>query len=456
TNGIMNSKAVCSHADDWTKEDCLTLLERIRNLLPDGDAMKYKTTESHFDWEKVCFGSFTGDMCRQKWQKVSTELSCREDHPELIEERKKSDLPEKPKTPQQLWYNHEKKTYMKLHPEVSQKELKEALRRQWSQLSDKRRLKWISKALELQKDYEDSMRAYHEAHPDVNSDDHVRSVLTKAERQLKDKFDGRPTKPPPNRSKQKQKKDAVKVNDIGLSVQSLPEEERDRVLTEEKLGGSRLGGGVAASPHRAKSPSGGFSLQERCREAEPEPWVPAGTPKERRDGKKTAKLPETPKTAEEMWQHSVIGDYLAKYRVSSDRRKAQAAMEAAWKSMEKKEKIPWIKKAAEDQKRYEVQYQPVVSEPRPSPTLTPPQESPALRSVRLRHINLCVCLQQDMSDTDEEEEKSDSSDSDEDDETSGSTDSDDDDDEVTASICDWLIGLIKMIVALKHKYITHI
>lgn len=42
----------------------------------------------------------------------------REDHPELIEERKKSDLPEKPKTPQQLWYNHEKKTFMKLHPEA--------------------------------------------------------------------------------------------------------------------------------------------------------------------------------------------------------------------------------------------------------------------------------------------------------------------------------------------------
>ncbi|KAK1875290.1 Nucleolar transcription factor 1-A, partial [Dissostichus eleginoides] len=66
---------------------------------------------------------------------------------------------------------------------------------------------------------------------------------------------------------------------------------------------------------------------------ETETWTPAA----RRDGKKAAKLPETPKTAEEMWQHSVIGDYLAKYR--SDRRKAQAAMEAAWKSMEKKEKI---------------------------------------------------------------------------------------------------------------------
>ena len=41
------------------------------------------------------------------------------------------------------------------------------------------------------------MRVYHEAHPDLTSEEHVKSVLTKAERQLKDKFDGRPTKPPP-------------------------------------------------------------------------------------------------------------------------------------------------------------------------------------------------------------------------------------------------------------------
>lgn len=45
-------------------------------------------------------------------------MSRREEHPDLMEERKKSDLPEKPKTPQQLWYNHEKKAYLKLHPEV--------------------------------------------------------------------------------------------------------------------------------------------------------------------------------------------------------------------------------------------------------------------------------------------------------------------------------------------------
>uniref|UniRef100_A0A4W5RA95 Upstream binding transcription factor, like n=1 Tax=Hucho hucho TaxID=62062 RepID=A0A4W5RA95_9TELE len=457
--------------DAWSKEDCLTLLERIQSLLPDGDAMKYKTTESHFDWEKV-LGEGDNDRAhkiegkesdftllmtfheilglfgredliihntkRAKYAKIHPEMSnldltkilskkykelpdkkkqkyitefqrekesfeknmarFKEDHPELIEERKKSDLPEKPKTPQQLWYNHEKKTYMKLHPDVSQKELKEALRRQWSQLSDKKRLKWISKALELQKDYAGSMKVYQEAHPDA--EEHVKSVLTKAERQLKDKFDGRPTKPPPNGyslycaelmvnmkdvpstermvlcSKQwkmmtqkekdmfqkrcEQKKKQYEI-DLQRFLESLPEEERDRVMTEEKLGGSRLGMGAAGSPHGAKSPSakvGLTKLQQRCREAELDHWVHAGlTAKEKRDGKKRTKIPETPKTAEEMWQQSVIGDYLAKYR--SDRKKAQSAMESAWKAMEKKEKIPWIKKAADDQKRYEVQYRPV-------------------------------------------------------------------------------------------------
>ncbi|XP_016358403.1 nucleolar transcription factor 1-A-like isoform X3 [Sinocyclocheilus anshuiensis] len=470
-----------SDADTWSKEDCLTLLERIRSLLHDGDTMKYKTTESHFDWEKVGFGGFTGDMCKQKWQKVSTEVRkyrtmtelivdaieyvknpykgkklkthpdfpkkpltpyfrffmekrakyakihpemsnldltkilskkykelpekkklkyiqefqrekeafeknmarFKEDHPDLIEERKKSDLPEKPKTPQQLWYNHEKKTYMKIHPEVSQKEVKEALRRQWSQLLDKKRLKWISKALELQKHYEETMRAYLEAHPDANSDEHVKSVLTKAERQLKDKFDGRPTKPPPNGyslycaelmvnmkdvpstermvlcSKQwkmmtqkekdmfqkrcEQKKKQYEI-DLQRFIERLPEEERERVLTEEKLGGSRLNIAGAGSPLRAKS------VKELCRDPELDQWV-HGLSKEKRDAKKKTRLPETPKTPEEMWQQSVIGDYLAKYR--NDRKKAQNAMDAAWKAMEKKEKIPWIKKAAEDQKRYE-------------------------------------------------------------------------------------------------------
>lgn len=43
------------------------------------------------------------------------------------------------------------------------------------------------------------MREYIQQHPELNmtQDDIVKSTLTKAERHLKDKSDGRPDKPPP-------------------------------------------------------------------------------------------------------------------------------------------------------------------------------------------------------------------------------------------------------------------
>lgn len=56
-------------------------------------------------------------------------------------------------------------------------------------------------------------------------------------------------------------------------------------------------------------------------------------------------------------------------------------MEAAWKSMEKKEKIPWIKKAAEDQKRYEVWTTPLI--------LTPPTISPTLFILFIHSFDYC-------------------------------------------------------------------
>ncbi|NXC22688.1 UBF1 factor, partial [Corythaeola cristata] len=94
------------------------------------------------------------DFQREKQEFERNLARFREDHPDLIQNAKKSDVPEKPKTPQQLWYNHEKKIYLKVRPDATTKEVKESLGKQWSQLSDKKRLKWIHKALEQRKEYE--------------------------------------------------------------------------------------------------------------------------------------------------------------------------------------------------------------------------------------------------------------------------------------------------------------
>ncbi|XP_058036015.1 nucleolar transcription factor 1 isoform X1 [Ahaetulla prasina] len=523
--------------DRWTQEDMLTLLECMKNNLPSNDGSKFKTTESHLDWDKVAFKDFSGDMCKMKWIEISNEVRkfrtltelimdaeehvknpykgkklkkhpdfpkkpltpyfrffmekrakyaklhpemsnldltkilskkykelpekkkmkyiqdfqrekqdfernlarFREDHPDLIQNAKKSDIPEKPKTPQQLWYTHEKKIYLKVRPDATTKEVKEALGKQWSQLSDKKRLKWIHKALEQRKEYEEMMRDYIQKHPEMNIEEGAppRSTLTKAERQLKDKFDGRPTKPPPNSyslycaelmanmkdvpstermvlcSQQwkllsQKEKDAYhkkcdqrkKDYEIELLrfLESLPEEEQQRVLGEEKMLGINKKGatspaskksspdaskGGSEKPKRPVSAMFIFSEEKRKQLQEERPelseselarllarmWndlsekkkakykareaaLKAQTEKKHGSDKEDrGKLPESPKTSEEIWQQSVIGDYLARFK--NDRGKALKAMEATWNNMEKKEKLMWIKKAAEDQKRYE-------------------------------------------------------------------------------------------------------
>ncbi|XP_042199249.1 nucleolar transcription factor 1 isoform X3 [Callorhinchus milii] len=365
-----------SGKEDWTKEELLMLLESIKTIIPHNDVMKFKTTESHIDWNKVTFRNFTGEMCKQKWSEISHEVRkfrtltelimdaqehvrnpykgkklkkhpdfpkkpltpyfrffmekrakyaklhpemsnldltkilskkykelpekkkmkyiqefqkekedfehnmarFREDHPELLESVKRTDVPEKPKTPQQLWYLHEKKAFMKLHPQATMKDVKDALGKQWSQLSDKKRLKWIGKSLEQREVYEEAMRDYIMRHPElsISMDDLTKNTLTKAERQLKDRFDGRPTKPPPNGyslycaelmsnmkdipstermvlcSKQwkmlsQKEKDAYQKRceqkkkeyeiDLHRFLQSLPVHEQQRVLGEEKMFG---------------------------------------------------------------------------------------------------------------------------------------------------------------------------------------------------------------------------
>ncbi|KAJ8245929.1 hypothetical protein GJAV_G00261810 [Gymnothorax javanicus] len=514
----MNGEMETSAQDQaWGKDDLLKLLDGMKVNLPQNDISKYKTAESHLDWEKVAFNHYSAEMCKQKWLEVSREVRkfrtlselivdaqdyiknpykgknlkkhpdfpkkpltpyfrffmekrakyaklhpemsnldltkilskkyrelpdrkkakymqdfqrekevfehnmgrFREEHPDLIENMKnmkRSDVPEKPKTPQQLWYNHEKKAVLKAHPEATTKDIKESLGKQWTQLSDKKRLKWINKSLEQQKLYEEAMREFIQQHPELNmsKDDINKSTLTKAERQLKDKFDGRPTKPPPNgysmfcaelmstmkdvpstermvicsqqwkllkqnekdgyqkRCEQKKKEYEIEMNRF---LCSIPEEEQQRVLGEDKMLGFNKKGSSCNSKKSSKTKAGSerpkrpisamfiFSEEKRHKLHQEKPelseselsrtlarmWNELSEKKKEKykrleaslkaDSEKKVKeersrLPESPKNAQEIWQLSVIGDYLARFR--NDRTKAQKAMEAAWNTMEKK------------------------------------------------------------------------------------------------------------------------
>ncbi|XP_078465022.1 nucleolar transcription factor 1-like isoform X1 [Lampetra fluviatilis] len=538
--------------DVWSKQDLFMLLERMKSVIPENDSMKFKTTEQHLDWEKVKFSNFTGDMCKEKWLKLSSEIrkfrtltellvdakehvknpykgkkikshpdfpkkpltpyfrffmakrakyakmhpdltnldltkilstkykemtekkklkymedyqrdkeefdkamaKFREQHPDLVEVAvRKSDVPEKPKTPQQLWYHHEKKAYIKLHPEMNLKEVNETLRRQWSVLPDKKRLKWIAKALELQRQHALELKEYICTHPEYVPND-AKSVLSKAEWLLKDKHDGRPTKPPPNgyslfcaeliaslkdvpstermhecsrqwkvlspkekdayhkRCEQKKKQYEI---DFQKFVENLTDEERERIQLEEraKEGGKMASLATAAAlgkditnspgptsavdrPQRPISAMFIFSQEKRKKLRKKNPDLPESELtrllarlwselsekkkekykkleaamkadyeqkmqtqlKEKKDSASNSsarrgRMPDPPKTPEELFQMSKLEEYLARFK--NDRKKTTRALEVEWKALEKKQKMPWIKAAAESQKRYDKQ-----------------------------------------------------------------------------------------------------
>ncbi|XP_061223834.1 nucleolar transcription factor 1 isoform X4 [Neopsephotus bourkii] len=501
----MNGEAECpadlemtapKNQERWSQEDMLTLLECMKNNLPSNDGSKFKTTESHLDWEKVAFKDFSGEMCRMKWMEISNEVRKFRTLTELIMDaeehvknpykgkklKKHPDFPKKPLTPYFRFFMEKRAKYAKLHPEMSNLDLTKILSKKYKELPEKKKMKYIQDFQREKQEFERNLARFREDHPDliqntkksdvpekpktpqqlwynhekkiylkeimrdyiqkhpelnISEEGITRSTLTKAERQLKDKFDGRPTKPPPNSyslycaelmasmkdvpstermvlcSQQwkllsQKEKDAYhkkcdqKKKDYEVELlrflESLPEEEQQRVLGEEKMLGSNRKGATSpaskksspetgkASSEKPKRPISAmfiFSEEKRKQLQEERPelseseltrllarmWNDLSEKKKAKykareaamkaqsekkhgsDKEERGKLPESPKTAEEIWQQSVIGDYLARFK--NDRGKALKAMEATWNNMEKKEKLMWIKKAAEDQKRYE-------------------------------------------------------------------------------------------------------
>uniref|UniRef100_A0AAQ6A797 HMG box domain-containing protein n=1 Tax=Amphiprion ocellaris TaxID=80972 RepID=A0AAQ6A797_AMPOC len=482
----------------WAQDDLLKLLEAMKVALPQKDLTKYKTSESHLDWQKVAFNSYTAEMCKQKWQEVSKEIRKFRTLTELIVDaqdyiknpykgkkiKKHPDFPKKPLTPYFRFFMEKRAKYAKLHPEMSNLDLTKILSKKYRELPDKKKKKYVDDFLRDKESFVHSMMKFREEHPDLvesmtkkgsnvpekpktpqqlwynhekkaflktrpdetmreyiqqhpelnmTQGDIVKSTLTKAERHLKDKSDGRPDKPPPNgysmfcaelmssmkdvpstermvmcsqrwkllkqnekdgyqkRCEQRKKEYEIEMNRF---LSSLSEEEQQRVLGEEKPG-FKKGSGASSpaskkktskaktNPEKPKRPISAmfiFSEEKRPKLQQERPdlsdsdvtrllarmWNELPEKKkekfkrletvlkaesEKKEKEDRSRLPDPPKTAQDIWQQSVIGDYLARFK--NDRPKAQKAMEATWSTMEKKEKIMWIKKAAEDQKRYE-------------------------------------------------------------------------------------------------------
>lgn len=101
--------------------------------------------------------------------------------------------PDKPSTPFQLFQSDRltRPEYM----ELDKKGATERIRKQWNALSDGKRIKWIRKAVQDEQRFAVEVTQYAEANPAFKVEP-IKSVLSKAEKELKDRYDGKPERPP--------------------------------------------------------------------------------------------------------------------------------------------------------------------------------------------------------------------------------------------------------------------
>lgn len=89
----------------------------------------------------------------------------------------------------QLFFQHELRNYAADSP-VDRKALEESAREKWKNLSDKKKAEWINKSLEDASRYERELKAYRQKNPNYVVPNYNKSLLSKEERLVMERFVG--------------------------------------------------------------------------------------------------------------------------------------------------------------------------------------------------------------------------------------------------------------------------
>lgn len=143
----------------------------------------------------------------EEWKAAMVEF--RKHHPEVFEDDDKTGgtstsssvrhpfhvAPPKSTTAMQLYINE--KYLDEKDPNVSRKQLYEKFKSQWIAFGENKKLKYIKLAIEAKEKYDMAVEKYRLEHPEYQPRS-VKSFLSKAEQKIKDRYDGKPEKPPVN------------------------------------------------------------------------------------------------------------------------------------------------------------------------------------------------------------------------------------------------------------------
>lgn len=190
---------------------------------------------------------------KMKYERQATQLKAKyeaelqlfyENHPDLAESIKKDKLseykPAKPSNPFMIYFKNQcrKNGNTSKNDVNSDNMFKEQCKQQWKQLSMKKKMLWITKAEQDVARYEEEMKEYILKHPNYNHIP-IKNILNKEEIALKERYSGKPDKPPTSAyslfSKNLLQSDVIKkinykdrMNHIATQWKNCTEEEKNK------------------------------------------------------------------------------------------------------------------------------------------------------------------------------------------------------------------------------------
>ncbi|XP_040294365.1 nucleolar transcription factor 1-B-like [Bufo bufo] len=168
--------AAPSDQAQWSKEDVLTLMETMKSILPSQDNLKFKTTASYLDWNKMAFKNYTGPVCRQKWIEIALRqfrtlselIHDAEEHVKnQYKEEKLKKRPKKPLAPHFHFFVENRAKYAKLYPEMSNVDLTKILYKKYKELPEKKKMKYIQDYQRQKQEFKRNMAKFREERPDL-------------------------------------------------------------------------------------------------------------------------------------------------------------------------------------------------------------------------------------------------------------------------------------------------
>ena len=294
-----NFSSLHGKSHDWHENDDRELFQRIKKALPIHDTMKYDSRISHMNWEKISFGEYSAEECKQRWERVQENLRRYRLANELVEDaitwrlsprtnfnksnksQEHPNYPKKHSTPYMIFflekkneiheknrgmeamdlttvisklYNEmdehgkqiyiekakkekeqfelEQKKFMIDYPDnkprksvklpmkvtapkvptpfklfldaklaefladgMNSNEAREKSRKIFKELDNTQRLEWIYRSLQQENQYNQDMERFKTEHPEAEIGA-KKSLLSKEEKHLKEKAEGKPDKPP--------------------------------------------------------------------------------------------------------------------------------------------------------------------------------------------------------------------------------------------------------------------